>query len=111
MTRILTILLLCVLFAGCTTNYVTPSGGMSLAEITDSDLAFATMTDRDLRQFYERQPVSPFPANIAIVRVQDSGYASHSYHGYGGGRFSIITTRNVEGEDAYENLIRLPAYS
>ena len=107
MIRKLVILLLCTSGAGCAT-YVTPSGGMSMAGISGSQEELATMTDQDLRAFYEREPVSPFPTNIAIVRVQDSGYVSHSYHGYGTGRYSIITTRSIEGEDAYETLTRLP---
>lgn len=62
--------------AGCAT-YTTPAGGVSMAEFADEDL----------QSFYEREPASPFPANLAVLRVQDAGYATKTSHGYGTGRY------------------------
>lgn len=90
------------LFAGgCAHRYVTPSGGVTLSEFADEDLA----------TFYAREPASPFPANLAILRVQDSGYASHTVHGYGHGRFTVVTTRDVESDEAFERIGRLALVS
>lgn len=83
--------------AGCA-SYVTPGSGVSLVEIADEDL----------REHFETEPTSPFPANIAIVRIQDSGYNTQTVHGYGNGRYTVITTRDVESDDAIETIVKLP---
>lgn len=83
---------------GCATHYVTPSAGVSMVEFTDEDM----------QSFYERQPVSPFPANIAILRVQDAGYATRTSHGYGQGRYTVVTTRDIESDEALDKVRNLP---
>jgi len=101
MKRQLAIVVLTVLsvaVTGCATNYVTPASGVSLAEIADDDL----------RSYYERGPSSPFPANIAIVRIQDSGYVTRTVRGYGHGRYTIVTTRDIETDQAYDSIVALP---
>ena len=90
----------CLGSAGCAT-YVTPGSGVSLAEIADDDL----------RTYYETQPSSPFPANVAIVRVQDSGYSTRTVRGYGHGRYSVVTTRDIETEEALDRISKLPLVS
>ncbi len=91
------ILLIALIFVlpGCAARYVTPGGGVSLARIDDTQI----------REYYERMPASPLPANLAIVRVQGSGYVSLTNRGYGTGRYSVITTRDIETE-AYIDTIR-----
>ena len=86
------------LATGCATHYTTPAGGVSLAGIDDGDL----------REYYARQPASAFPANVAVVRVQDDGYVSHTSRGYGSGRYSVVTTRDVESDADFEKLAGLP---
>jgi len=95
---IATLVFVAIAGAGCATNYVTPSAGVSLTDITDEDL----------RDYYTREPSSPFPANIAVIRVQDSGYTTRTSHGYGHGRFSVVTTRDVETDEAYASIVALP---
>lgn len=91
-----------VLFASaCATHYKTPSAGISFAEIDDVDL----------RELYEREPESPFPATLAIVRVQDSGYVSLTNQGYGHGRYSVVTTRDIESDADFERIGGLPMVS
>lgn len=96
--RIIFLAVLSLTVTGCATNYVTPASGVSLAEIADDDL----------RSYYEREPSSPFPANIAITRVQDSGYVTRTARGYGHGRYTIVTTRDIETDRAYESIVKLP---
>ena len=84
--------------SGCASHYLTPGGGVSLVDIVDEDLL----------SFYEREPASMFPANLALVRVQDSGYVSKTVHGYGHGRYTIVTTRDIESDEAYETIASLP---
>lgn len=84
--------------AGCGTHYTTPSGGVPMLEFADEDL----------QTLYEREPVSPFPANLAVLRVQDAGYATKTNHGYGQGRYTIVTTRDIETDEAFEKVGSLP---
>lgn len=102
MSKLRCLAILCSVFslAGCQ-HYLTPGGGMSMQEITEADLL---VTDADLRAYYETKPATTFPASIAMVRVQDSGYQSHSYYGTGQGRYTVVTTRDIETEAAFEKL-------
>jgi hypothetical protein len=55
------------------------------------------------------QPAAQFPATLALVRVQASGYDSLSVHRRAGdGRYSIVTVRDVEQAEDFERLAKLP---
>lgn len=97
-TKLCVLLAACLLAGGCGNHYVTPAGGVPLAELADPDLA----------KLYEREPVSPFPANLAVLRVQDKGYATRTSDGYGHGRYSVVTTRDIETDEAFEKIAGLP---
>ena len=56
----------------------------------------------------EAKPLAAFPASIAVVRVQASGYQSQTAQGYGYGNYSVVTTRDVEKDDCMERLEKLP---
>ena len=90
-----------VLLPACGTHYVTPPGGVTMAD-------FAPVSPSDLGAYYATQPASGFPASIAIVRVQDAGYSTKTNHGHGGGRYSIVTTRDIESDTALEDIQSLP---
>ena len=83
---------------GCGTTYTTPAGGVSLAEIDDTDL----------REHFAAEPASSFPANIAVARLQDRGYFSNTSFGHGVGRYSVVTTRDVETDESFESIGSLP---
>lgn len=97
---ITTIVCLFFVCSGCA-SYVTPAAGVSLAEVSDTSLA----------EMYARKPASTFPANLAVMRVQDSGYYTKTNRGYGNGRYSIVTTRDVESEEDFERFGKLPLVS
>jgi hypothetical protein len=82
---------------GCA-HYRTPGGGVSIPAITDTNIAEALT----------RQPAARFPAHIIVARVQASGYASRSGQSYGTGRFSVLTTRDIETDDDFTRLASLP---
>lgn len=90
------LLSICSFIGGCAT-YVTPPAGVSLAAIADDEL----------RSYYDTQPASPFPANVAIIRVQDSGYNTGTAHGFGRGRYSVVTTRDIETDAALQEIVEL----
>jgi hypothetical protein len=87
------------LASGCAT-YTTPGGGVSI-----EDLAKA---DTDIADLLKVEPAAAFPARVAIARVQASGYYSRSNTCYGTGRYCVVTTRDVEPEESYERLSKLP---
>ncbi len=93
--------LLCL--SACSTHYTTPGGAVSLAGISESDT--------DIAEFYKRKPASPFPARMTIVRVQDSGYVSNTNAGYGNGRITVVTTRDIESEQSMDEIQALPFIS
>lgn len=98
MKRHLLVLLLLLGLGGCGTHYVTPAAGVSLAEFADDDLL----------SHYDKKAVSPFPANLAVVRVQDSDYYSYTDDHRGYARYAFITTRDIETDEAFEKMSQLP---
>jgi hypothetical protein len=84
--------------AGCSAKYVTPGAGVNLQAISD----------KDIKERFETKASSPFPARIAVVRIQDSGYQSYGNTGYGTGAFSVVTTRDIETDEQFDRLSSLP---
>jgi len=87
------------LIAGCA-KYTTPGGGVAIPNLSQ--------TDADISTVLKVEPAAPFPARLAVARVQASGYASPSNRCYGAGRYCVVTTRDIEPEDSFEKLARLP---
>lgn len=83
--------------AGCST-YRTPGAGVALGSITETDIAEA----------FTREPSVQFPARMAIARVAGANYWSRSNSVYGGGAFSVVTTRDIETDESVERLGRMP---
>jgi hypothetical protein len=86
------------LAAGGCAHYKTPGSGVSIPEITTPAVAEAMA----------RKPAASWPARIIIVRVQAPGYESHSNRGVGQGRFSVVTTRDIEQEGDFQRIGALP---
>ena len=86
------------LMAGGCAKYTTPGKAVSPS----------TLGDWDIEEILQREPASPFPARIAVVRVQGSGYSSKTASSYGKGRYSVITTRTVEQDADIERIAKLP---
>jgi len=97
---IFVLLLALVTFTGCST-YRTPGGGAD----------FAIFADHDIRTILDRKPASPMPVHFAVVRVQEPHYRSRTAKGYGQGRFSVVTVRDVEKEEDFTRIAHLPEIS
>ncbi len=82
---------------GCAT-YTTPAAGANLKALADEDIG----------ALMEVEPASPFPARVAVVRIQAPGYASRTNIGYGAGRYSVVTARDIEDEDLFARISALP---
>ena len=89
-------------FTGCST-YLPPGAKADLQ-------AFAPPSVQD---GFAAKPTAPFPASIAVVRVQAPTYSNYHLRTNGGqhgnGRYSIITTREVEKPAQIERLAALPS--
>jgi hypothetical protein len=94
---VLRVALVSMAFSGCAT-YITPGPGAKLADLSQSDW--------DIEKLMSRKPAAQFPARIAMIRVQAAGYKSYGNAGYGTGRYSVVTTRDIE---ASINRLLLPA--
>ncbi len=69
---------------GCVT-YLTPGEGAPMRTIAD-----AASDDA------ERLPEAPFPASVAVVRVQAADYRSFGAEGIGDGNYSVVYLHEVE---------------
>ncbi len=87
-----------VLFATGCASYTTPGGGVHLSELAESDI----------NELMSKQPAATFPANISIARVQAPGYKTYHTNSFGTGRYSVVTTREVETEEDFLRLSKLP---
>lgn len=92
--------------AGCGTSYVTPGAGADLSSLTG-----ASLTEGDIQKILNRKPASPFPAHLAIVRIQAPGYRCYRFESYGRGRYSVVTTKDIETDEHFDKLVRLPMIS
>ena len=66
------------------------------------------LTDGSIQTVLDRQPLARFPARLAVVRVQAPDYCSYSTEGYGWGRYTVVTTRDIADEEHLERLARMP---
>ncbi len=93
------VIFLLPIITGCAT-YQTPGAGVNIPNLSKSDA--------DIRDLFNVEPAAPFPARIAIARVQASGYSSRSNQCYGSGQFCVVTTRDIEPEDSFKRIETLP---
>lgn len=94
--------------------------GASLASLIGCASYIAPGAKADLQVFapesiqegFAAKATAPFPATIALVRVQSPVYTNYRLQQaggtYGSGRYSVITTREVEQEDDLERVTSLP---
>ena len=87
------------LVAGCA-KYTTPGAGVAIPNLAQADA--------DIGALLTVEPAAPFPARVAVARVQASGYASPSSRCYGAGRYCVVTTRDIEPEESFDKLAKLP---
>lgn len=82
-------LLASLVLGGCSTNYVTPAKGVSLAGIDNGDI----------KALFEKEAAAQFPANIALARVESLPQAEG---------FRLVTTRDIESQADLDSLTELP---
>jgi hypothetical protein len=68
----------------------------------------STFSDPAVKKAYTARPAIKFPANLAIVRVQESGYKSETASGVGSGAYSVVTAKDIETEKDFNKIAALP---
>lgn len=97
-SRMVVIVVLLVPLFGCAQKYMTPGAGVDVSSVSDWSI----------RSAMTAEPAATFPARIALVRVQGSGYRSYSNASFGRGAFSIVTTFDVERPEDFTIIADLP---
>jgi hypothetical protein len=90
-------LLLAASFLCSCASYITPG--------RQADLS--TFTDPRIKKAFGARPAIKFPANLAIVRIQEPGYRSESARGVGSGAYSVVTTRDIETQQDLDAISKL----
>ncbi len=101
-------LVLSLLLAGGCASYATPGAGADLRTFGVAPEVRLEQTDATIARELEKKPLAGFPARIAVVRVQGAGYKSYTTTGWGSGRYTIVTSRDVEDEADFRRLAGLP---
>jgi len=86
-----------VWLSGCA-GYVTPGRAVNLQAISEYNI----------QERFATKAAAPFPARIAVVRIQEAGYYSYTSRGFGRGAFSVVTAREVEKDEHFQRLASLP---
>jgi hypothetical protein len=92
----LTSIILIVIATGCASSYATPGRGAPMQLFAAEKDA---MSDASVVKAISRRPLATLPAAVAIVRVQASGYTSATSDAWGHGAYSVVTQRDIQGED------------
>jgi hypothetical protein len=87
---------------GCA-SYQTPGAGIGVGALSKAD--------EDIAEVMKREPASSYPARLAVARVQSPGYRTHNAYCYGKGRYCLVTTREIEKDQDFERVSRLPMVS
>jgi hypothetical protein len=92
---------------GCA-SYRTPGSRADFSAMGITPEEVNAQTDISIAKRLERKPLAGFPTHIAVVRVQGVGYCSETVRGHGEGRYTVVTTRDVEPENAFQRVANLP---
>ncbi len=107
--RIVRLLCVCMfgltIAGGCAASYAVPGSGVPMADI---GVLTKDQGDPAIAQSMARQPMAKFPTGIAAVRIQSAGYRSDTVQTFGTGKFCVITTRDVEKDEQFDQLMKMP---
>jgi hypothetical protein len=93
--------------SGCA-SYATPGRAADLRAVGVSQAMVAGGTESGIEQQLNKKPLASLPTGIAVARLQAPGYRSATAQGFGDGRYSVVTTRDVEPDAAVARLTKLP---
>ena len=110
MFRALSILLI-PLLTGCASHYAVPGGPADLSAVGVAGVSEADRqsgTDPGVAGYLAKKPLAKFPSAVAVARIQAPGYSSYRTQGWGGGKYTVVTTREYGTDEQVERLARLP---
>lgn len=88
-------------FTGCRT-YIPPGAKADLQHLAPPSIQAG----------FDLKPTNPFPAGIALVRIQSPGYTNYNLRrsggSYGSGNYTVIMTHEVEDQSHLDRISRLP---
>jgi hypothetical protein len=94
---------------GACASYMTPGKPADFHALGITGEEAANVTENGIAKKLARRPAAGFPASIAAVRVQGPNYSSYSTgEAYGSGNFTIVTNRDVETDEQFERLTKMP---
>ena len=101
MRQILVLAAIALVMSGCAT-YIPPGAKADLQVFAPTDIQAG----------FAAKPTSPFPAGIAVVRVQGPTYTNYNLQqrggNYGSGRYSVILAKEAGEDLQLERLGKLP---
>jgi hypothetical protein len=97
-------ILACFALLGCS-SYVPPGAA---ADFKAMGLTREQLTDSAISDTLARVPLASFPCGIAAVRIQAPGYHSDTAQSWGTGKYSVVTTRDIEKDEQFDRLAKLP---
>jgi hypothetical protein len=106
-----------VLFAGAAMtgcaemSYQTPGARADFSKIGLTEEEAKSMTDGKVRDVLGKKPMVVFPATIAVTRVQGNDYGPNRYYSGRSGNYSVVTQRDVEKDEDFARLKKLPQVS
>lgn len=92
---------------GCT-SYRTPGRAADFRALGISQAQADQATDAQIAARLNRKPTAGFPTAIAALRVQGENYSSYTATGYGSGNYTVVTVRDVETDDQFARLAKMP---
>lgn len=97
---IVIVLIILTLITGCA-SYATPGRAAEMKLFAADQQA-----DPSVVKTIDRRPMATLPTAVAVVRVQAPGYISETAKGWGNGAYSIVTQRDIEGQEQELNELR-----
>src|SRR4051794_2825064 len=107
--RLLPMLAIAFVVTGCASHYTAPSPGADMRSLGATEEMKRIHGDPSIVAQFDKKPLASFPAAVAAMRVQAANYRSYTYDQrmpYPS-RYTLVTTRDVEGDDQIERLTRL----
>jgi len=98
---------------GCAESYATPGARADFSTLGMTAADKAALTDTSVQRTLEKKPLVVFPAAIAVVRVQSSGYNVSAYRSNNvqQGAYSVVLNPDVETADDFKAVAGLPKVS
>jgi hypothetical protein len=100
--RSVVILVTAILISGCAATYMPPGAKADLQALAPPDIQAG----------FAAKPTNPFPASIAVIRLQAPMYTNYYLRenggSYGSGRYSVVLAKEAGEDSQLERIMKLP---